>query len=320
MEVMDTTSTQTQESSNSPIAESSSPTTEVQSQNPATVQSDVPAIPQYTPNFKYMAGKKEHELPEYIRPVIKDEKTEKELKEVYEKAYGIDFVKSERARIQEQYKQLAQEANPLFGIAQKINYHRQRNDVLGIAREVGIDEDTLLRTAIELAKRRELQPEQKAVYDRESQGAQRAFELEQQIQALNYQNEQLQKHQTEAEYSQVTSAPEVASFIKAFDQRNGEGEFRAELRERGLRFYERNGYDAPVEQITKEIMNRYGSMSNPQAPSQASITQPAIQAQPGQPRHIPVIPNTGAGQSGPVAKKVQTIEDVLAVRKEKFGY
>src|SRR5688572_23823320 len=51
---------------------------------------------QYTPNFKFKVLDKEHEIEERFRKLIKDADSEKMIRELHEKSFGIEAIKSQR--------------------------------------------------------------------------------------------------------------------------------------------------------------------------------------------------------------------------------
>src|SRR5688500_2643210 len=72
---------------------------------PAPVAADTaqPAAPAYTPDFKVKIKGKEFEIDEMFRGLIKDADSEKKVKEFFEKAYGIDFVKQDRKALKDEH-------------------------------------------------------------------------------------------------------------------------------------------------------------------------------------------------------------------------
>lgn len=286
-------------------------------QSAAQVPQAPPATPAYQPNFKFVAGKKEYEVPEMYRGLIKDPETEKMVKETLEKAHGIDFVKTERAKVQEEYKTYKSQTEPILQIATQLEYHRKKGDLTSYFQTLGLNKQDVWKWALQQAEIEGLPQDQKQVYDQHREAELRAYQLEQQLQQEREMRTHQALQQRHAEVESVLSAPDVASFVQSFDQRNGEGSFKEELIARGQMYWHTRQVDVAPGQLVKEIMTKYGVGQSVQAQPQV---QPQVQAQqPSAPKQVPVIPNTGSGHVSPAARKPQTVEDFKKIYAEKYG-
>ncbi len=319
----ETATTSTESMFSAPVESTPSPTPAVESSGGGEPQEAVQPPP-YQPNFKFVAGKKEMEIPEKWRSFIKDAETEKEAKEIFEKAHGIDFVKSERAKVQEEYKSYKSQTEPLVGIAQQLEYHRKQGDLTSYFSTLGLNKQDVWKWALQQAEIEGLPKEQKQVYDQHREAQTRAYQLEQQLEQERGQRLQNQLQQRNADLEGALSTPDVASFVQAFDQRNGEGSFKEELIARGQMYWHTRQIDVAPGQLVKEILTKYGvgqqsqmqpSMNQPQVGQQA----PMQAQQSSAPKQVPVIPNTGSGHVSPAARKPQTIEDFKKIYDEKYG-
>ena len=276
----------------------------------------------YQPNYKFVAGKKEYEIPEMYRGLIKDADTEKQIKEIFEKAHGIDFVKSERARLQEEYKGYRGQTEPIMQIAQKLEYHRQKGDLTSYFQTLGLNKQDVWKWALQQAELENLPQDQKAVYDQHRAAEQRAWELEQQLQAQQSQFQQFQVSQRSAELDQHLSTPEMVAIQQAYDSRKSPDAptFKQELILRGQTYWHTRQQDVPPAQLVNEMKQMFGHLvqSSPQAQPQVAAqmqTQSQVQA----PKTVPVIPNTGSGHVSPTAKKPSSMEDWKKIYQEKYG-
>lgn len=291
--------------------------TEASSTPDAASIPEVPEVPAYQPNFKFSVMKKEHEIPEAYRQLIKDPQTEKQVKEIFEKAYGIDHVKGERAKLQEEYKSYRSQTEPVMQIAQQLQHHLQNNDLTSYFKTLGLTKQQVYQWAVKQAEIDELPEHQRQVYDQHQEAQHRAYQLEQQLQAQQAQFEQFQVQQRSSELESILSRPDISSFVQSFDQRNGEGAFRSEVIARGQLYYYTKGIDASPQQVVQEIMQRFGpNQSQAAAPQAPTMNAPQTKAPP----QVPVIPNTGAGTSAPTQRSINSVDDMIAVRKQKFGF
>lgn len=281
------------------------------SANSQTNGQEAQGIPAYQPNFKFSVLKKEHEIPELYRSVVKDADSEKQVKELFEKAYGLDHVKSERAKLQDEYKTYKTQTEPILKIASQLEYHRKQGDLGGYFKTLGLSREQIFQWAVQQAEIEQLPEHQRRVYDQQQEAQLRAYQLEQQLQERDQQFQAYQVQQRQAELDFTLSKPDVSSFAQAFDQRNGEGSFRDELIQRGRMYYFSQGIDVPPEKLAQEIMTRFHlQTTSPNQTTQPVQTQP-VPAQPQRTtQSVPVIPNTGASASAPVKKKVTSLEDI----------
>lgn len=287
------------------------------------VSGQTPSV--YQPNFKFIAGKKEHEIPEMYRGLIKDADTEKQIKDIFEKAHGIDFVKTERAKVQEDFKSYKSQTEPIMQIANRINYHLQKKDVGSVVEAIGLTKQDVWKWALQQAELENLPQEQKAVYDQHRAAEHRAFELEQRLQAQETQHQTFMVQQRTAELDQALSTPEIQAISQAYDSRKSPEarSFKEELIFRGQTYWHTQQRDIPPAHLAKEMAQMFGHLVQSQQPAQhqPQVGQMPVQAQgvQAQQKTVPVIPNTGSGHVSPAARKPQTIEDFKKIYAEKYG-
>lgn len=264
-----------------------------------------------------MAG--EHEVPENFRGYIKDEKTEKEIKELLQKAYGLDHVSSARAKVQEEYKTYKSQTEPIMKIANTLDHYAKKGDLNGYFSTLGLSKQEIYQWALQQAEIEGLPEQQKQVYTKQQEAEMRAYELEQQLREREEEATSYKVNQREQELAQTISTPEVSSFVQEFDERNGQGAFRAEIISRGRMYWRDQGKDLSAQELVTDIMKRFGVQS-PQSQvmtqQQQAPQQPMTQA--GQ-RQVPVIPNTGPGNTSPAKRKVRSLADIEKLTEEKYG-
>lgn len=256
--------------------------------------------------------KKEHEIPEEFRGLITDAEKEKKVKELFEKANGLDHVKGERAKVQEEYKAFKQQAEPILKIAERLGSHLKRNDLTSYFETLGFTKDQVFKWAIQQAELEQLPKEQKLVYDQQRAAEARAFQLEQQLQEQTQTTQGMMLNQRSNEIEWTLSNPSLSSFVSSFDQRNGEGAFRSELIARGQTYWHTQGIDVPPHVIAQEIMQRFG-MPTQQQPVQASNQAAVV---PSHSRDLPTIPNTGNSTGSPAKRKMSSIADIEKAYKD----
>lgn len=288
-----------------------------------TTQGDQQAA--YTPDWKFKAFGKEHEIDEWIRPVVKNKEHEQKLKEIYEKAYAIDDIKQSREKAREEYKsyraqtepvvQTITQASQLYNSAIKAyeagNVRKATFQLEEAFKYLGINEKVLQKYVYQKLQNEDMDPRQKDEYnqfrDLELQNAQ----MQQQMQEQQQYFQQLAVQTRTQELTQATSKPEIASIVSSFDQRNGPGSFHQEVILRGQQYWNMYQKDVSADQLVQEIINKYGL----QAP-------PAQQAQPQAPtapKEVPVIPIVKGSTGSPAGQQFKSLDDIKAYRKAQYG-
>ncbi len=273
------------------------------------------AAPSYEPNYGFKVLDEEHEVEEWLRPLMKDTESEGKVRELCEKAFGLDFVKTERDKVREELSGVKGEFDTQSQNLQRLSGYVEKNDLTTFFHEIGITNDVLINHALTLAERKTMPVEQQQAYDNQWQSQRRAELMEQQYNGLQDKMLAQQNQQTVYEYNNEVSKPEVSQFQLAFDQRNGSGAFANEVARRG-QLYEFQGNDTiSVSQLVQEVVNFGGGF-------QAQQAQPAATGVPGpeqvvQAQQVPVIPNTGSsGGQSPAQKEIKTLEDLQKIANE----
>lgn len=268
----------------------------------------------YIPNTKIKVYDKEYDIPEAYKSLMKDEASEKEVRELFNKAYGLDGMKPKYQKLQENYQTTTQEFGQLKGEISKLSKYVQLKDYDSFFEALQIPEETLRDWMYEKLKRSQLPADQKAVYDRE-QALRREYynqddqrqKLESDLATRNQQFSEVQTRELQIKLNEAISKPDVASLAKEVDARLGDNAFLNEVIEIGSKRFEQTGQITPPEEIVAELAGRYGkfisSPPNVQGANRGSATMAAQKSN-------PVIPNTGSGSSSPVKQKINRISDI----------
>lgn len=276
--------------------------------------------PKYTPNYKFKVLDKEQEFDEWLRPVVKDADTEKRVRELLEKAHGLEHVKAERQKFREQATNIEGQYTALSKGLDYLSGMVEKGDLHGFFKELSIPEDKILQYALSRVKYREMPPEQRQQIDAQNESQQRLEYFERaNSELLNAFNEQ-RTQQRASELDGYLGRPEVSQAISQFDQRIGQpGAFRDEVIRRGQYYASLpNPQDISVEQAVREVMMLAGVQAAQDAQaSQGQAPQAAMQAAPQavQQTQKPVIPNIKGRGTSPVKKAVRSIDDLRALAR-----
>lgn len=270
----------------------------------------------FKPNYKVKVMDEEKEIPEAFRALMKDEKSEKEIKEIFEKSFGHEFTKPKYEKLKSEYTEVQQTHTAVMNQINSLKEDFARGDLDSFFDKLKIPTDTILRYALEKVQYQELPPEQKAVLDAKRQAEREAKSFAQQNQELT-QNLQVQMVQarTMALDSELARS-EVKSVADAFDARTGEkGAFKKLVANHGrLTWFDSQGkVDLSPGQAIEQVMKLYGL-----SPAPASAQAPTTPAAAASTHQAPTaIPNVGGSKSAsPVKQKPRSIEDLKKLAAE----
>lgn len=254
----------------------------------------------YAPNYKFKVMDKEHEIDEFVRPLIKDAETEKKVRELYEKAYGLDVVKSSKVQLSDELKNIKIEHSSLVGELQGLGTAIQKEDLDTAFEQLRIKPETVFKWAKKKIEEMELPEEQRRALEQSREAQKRLQAVEMQNQQLSNSFRQTLINERINVVKSVVSSPEFSSYAAQFDARAGQpGSFELELLRRGA-IANSEGKDPHPQDLAKEIVSLYGLQMNSGTPviPQASGEK------------VPVIPNVGSGGSSPAKSKVKSIADL----------
>lgn len=303
------------------------PTTEVSQDAASSPEAPAPEAPQgetpqqetvvptFTPDFKLKVYDEEKELQDpFLRGLIKDEESQKKVKEIAQKYLGFDTVKTRHEKTKEEYKTYQEQTKPIVDVYNQFNKYYQKGDLDGVFELLGIPADQIFRYAVQKAE------EAKLPYEQQQQLVQQR-QIQREREMLAHQNQHLLSQQQEQavsfrnqELMWSLARPEVSATAQSYDTKMGKpGAFRELVITIGAGRSMALNQDYPVEQAIKEAMQIAGYTAQPAVAGQQVAPQANLIQQNGAP---PIIPNvTGKGTS-PVRKQVRSLDDIKKRREE----
>jgi len=272
---------------------------------------EAPVPEAYQPNFKFKVLDKEHEIDEILRPVIKDAETEKKIRELHEKAYGLDSVKQDRQTLKSQLGEANERISRTDSALETLNGYVSSGDMESFFSALKIPNDKVLAYAVDLVKRQQdpnyaaqVERSRAEKFDRESYVTQN--------QQLMASNQQLAVQQRTLELDVHLQRPEVSSVIQAFDAGMGNpGAFKQQVIRIGQAFAS-SGKDISVNEAVEEAL-RVIKAANPNI-GQPQSPQPGVQVvQPSQKPTIPIVQGRG---TSPVKSTYKSIDDLKRRARE----
>jgi len=264
---------------------------------------------EWNPDYTFKVMDEEKSFDDWIKPVVNKENYD-QIKDLYEKAYGLDHVKAKNSQLKNDVTRLNESEQKLNQQNQSLAYIGsliQNKDWHNFFTELKIPEQEVMKYALDRVNYQDLSPEQKQEYDGNIESRQRLRTLEQQNQQFQ---QQLQNQQIQARSSEIDSylnSPQYSNVVQDFDNRAGQpGSFRNELIRRGQMAYQATGQDPTTKQLVDEVVKLYGGQVNDGTvnPINQSQQQNVVQTS------KPVIPNLRSGGSSPARKLPRSIEDL----------
>lgn len=283
-----------------------------------------PAAPAFTPNFKFKAANKEHEIPEFLRGVIKDEQSQKFLHQLFEKAYGIDTIKERFNGVRQEFQQLEQTHGKVMNTVQMGREAYQRGDLDTVFKTFRIDENKVLQWAVRKVQLSQMPPDQRQVHEAREAAERRAWELERMQASQGQEHLQSQSEQLMTMLDMVLEQPTYSSLAQEYDARQKRPDSPQTFRDLAIRmgefeFHTSGKVLSPVEAAQRAADLLGGGTQKP--PQQVATAAPAQQATPAAPQKI-ILPNvggTGKPASTPAKSPPKSLDDLRKIHAQMTG-
>ena len=286
-----------------PVAAAASdetPAEETPEEGEATGEVEEPA---YQPNYKFKVLDQEKEFDEWIRQAVNKD-NEAKIRELYEKAYGIDHVKTQRDQEREARAKAQAMFDQLAGEIQEAGELKQKD--LGLFFErLGIPMQDVINYVwqkAEIAQQIENLPDHiKQVYNKTNSQEGTIFKLQKQVEHLGSLQERQVVQARAAELNSVLSTPEIQTIVSQYDSRLGQpGSFEKMVKRHAAAEFDssRGERDLTPKQAVDEVIKILGL--TPQAGQPVAAAQSPRVVSGAKPT---VLPNVGSGTATPTAVK-----------------
>lgn len=292
-----------------------------------TTEDKVSEPEKYMPSFKYNVKGKEFEIPDWAKGYIDSPEKEKEVKEIFEKASGIEHIKQkhqelfgQKEELSNNYKALQTGVQELRGIYQEATGTGNLlllDDFFG---KLNIPFPVLLNYIQQKVQFQEMPEEQQRMFHGSLEAQRRARELEAQNQGLMQSQSEAASQARAMQLQGVLARPEVAQVVSQYESMPGRkpGDFWNLVKKEGeYAWFSSNGQvDLTPEEAVQRVM---GSLAiQTQQPTESTATQYTKKVVAAH-RETANIPNIQSKPSvSPIKKKVRTEEDLKKYYNEKY--
>jgi hypothetical protein len=316
--VTETTATATETApvaTEAPAAESSTPPSgtglEALKAGPKTTDKVVTPAETYAPNYKFKVLDKDHEIDEWMRPFIKNQEIEKKVKDLYEKAYGLESIKPKHHAVKEELEQTKAKMAQTEKALDILGKYVSENDFDSFFEGLNIPKDKILGYALELVKREQMSPEQKAQWEASKQAREAARYYEVQNQQLQQSQQQFAVQQRTFELDIALSQPEAKAVSDAYNAGMGSPEAFKDYCIQIGQAYAARGQDIPANVAVSEAIKHLRAVN----PAIGSATTAGV-SQVVQPSQKPVIPNIQGRGTSAVKPTVKSLDDLKKRARE----
>lgn len=279
-----------------------------------------PAAPAFQPNLKYRVLDQEKEFDKRLSPVVKDAETEKYLRELYEKADGLDVVKPKLHAERQAHQQTRQKLVQRDNFFQECLEYRNSGDLGALLERWQIPESAVAEYLLRKAKAQQ-DPEARAMYEGQEQARRENLRLVRENRNLTSQHSDAIVQQRTIELHSVLNQPEVATVAEQVDRTAGKtGTFFQLVKQHALAVHAETGQDLTPDEAVKQVCERMGKFvsttpagttAQPSAGGAGSSARPAQPARAAAPAPRPAtLPKTTPASVSPAKKQIRSIEDL----------
>lgn len=262
----------------------------------------------YTPNLKFKVLGEEKNFDDFLAPVIKDADTEKKIRELYERSYGLDAVKADREELKAKLSEVDPQYRELVSQLGKASKALESGDFEALGETLGLDEQTVLKWAHSLLLKHEMPEEQKTLYARNREYQKELEKLRAERDQLTQSQSQQLVQQRAAELDSAMSKPDVAAVVRQYNESvNNPQAFRDAVIGYGQAM-SNQGYDIPAEEAVGAIVQQLRAI-NPQFGVVAAKPNIAV---PSSKATLPSFKGSGAS---PIKQRPRSIDDIRKIAR-----
>lgn len=267
----------------------------------------MPGAEEWKPNLKFKAADQEHEIPEFARGWLTKD-NEKQVHELFQKAYGLDQVKGKLAETANKYLGLQQALTGVIGLRDK--------DLGKFFEKVGVTKESLAKWIHQQAAVEQMSDEERAVYNKNRELEEEREGLSAALETLRSEYEASAVQARTHELDTVLSRPEVQTIAAEYNQRVGDENGFRNLVIRHARteaVLSQGEKDLSAAEAVLEVMHLLGHKPGQQpqpvsSPAAAPAPKPAVIKAPA-PAVLPKVPTGTASQTGTAIRRLSDLRE-----------
>lgn len=272
--------------------------------------------PAFTPDFSYKFKGEVREIPELYRGLIKDEETQKSVRDMIERAEAMEFHKGKTQELEATLEEALPMAQTLQQFQGAFESARTPEDHLNLLNTIGYDNEMLKNVVRQILQVEQLPEEHRQLIEKNKAAALEKNQYMTQNQKLEAQYNEALTRITKSEIGIELGKAEHQSLIGAYEKAQGEGSFERLFLERGAYYTDLNGGNlVPPAEVMSRIAKEFAPFLTAQpAQGTAAPTQSAQVVT--KPKTMPVV---GSGNGSPAKTAINSLDDLKAKYKQLSG-
>jgi len=267
---------------------------------------------EYVPNLNFKANNKEMQFDDWIKAALTNPEQEARVRELYEKAYGLDEIKPRAEATLKEYNEYRQQNDPVLASIEDLKQNVAVKDWDTFFKNTNIPKEWIFEWVQDKLKYQQMTPEDQATHDNHWNTRREASSLENERDHYRNQAENAMVDQRSQELDYELAKPEVNQAMQSFDQRMGRvGAFYSEVVARGQTAYANGtGRDISAKEAVEGVLSLMGHVAQQEAGVPSS---PVVGASTH--RDKPIIPNIRGRGTSPVRKQVRSLDDIREIER-----
>lgn len=300
------------ETTSSEIIPDTKTATPVEDTTGANQTTDAANAAAYQANYKLSVMGKELEIPEQFRTLIKDADSEKQVREIFEKAFGLDFVKPKHEATKAELETIRKEYEPIKKDLDVIAKLLENNDIGGFCSAFGLTDEMVVKYAMERLEYHQLPPEKRQQVDQQRQQSMKYYQTQQELDNYKAQQAQTELQATVQQLQTTASAPHIQPIAQSFNARAGQPDaFEKAVIAHAQNHFAMTKQDLSVDQAVESFIRTFGLATSQSAPQTTAPAGTQVSQRP------PTLPKTGSGSVAPVKSKIRSIDDIRKLSQQQ---
>lgn len=262
---------------------------------------------------------KEHDVPDWLKPLMKDAASEKQVMSLLEKAYGLEPVMQSRTQVRQERDKYKQDFGGLQKSINEVRTAYQRGDIDQWLEKMSVPKERMLQWALDKVNYSQLPLEQQRILDERQDAQRRAHSAEQDREGYM---SQMQEQARQTKMMLLTAGlarPDVKTFSDEFDAKVGKpGSFYQEVVAAGELAWMQSGgkVDLTPEQAIEQALTKWRTFLPPstQAAPAPVAGQPGVVLPSGE--RASTLPNISGRTSSPVKAGPKSLDDLRKLKAQ----
>lgn len=276
------------------------------------------SAPAFKPNLSFKAHGKTHQIPEWARGAIKDAKTEKQVKEIFEKAEGLPFVKARAESLKTQIEDMAPKYERISNYVAEVRELRDEGDYDLLLEKIGIPLPKLAAWFKQKLMLRELPEEERELYNENLQAKRQAREARRSSESSNDETYNLKVENRSLQFERVLAKPDIAEAAEQYDSSvEEEGAFFDLVVNHAVARHAQSGVDLSPQEAVDEVLVRLRKVLPRKAAPTVEAKSDDQNPAPAPTKKPATLPKVTGSNTSPTKRRPRSIEDLRKISEEK---